>query len=90
MTRRTVTVQQVIDGDTFLGSDRSYYRLANVDAPEEGQRGYLAAKKLLTDVIQGKSVQVEIVSNDRGRHVCKVELGDLSVNAFIEVNLRLG
>jgi len=75
------TVVNVIDGDTFdvnpewirNGEKGGRVRIANMDAPEEGQSGYQAAKDRLTDLILNKQVTLGPALNfDRGRLVCEV------------------
>nr|MBC8361656.1 thermonuclease family protein [Candidatus Desulfatibia profunda] len=76
-------VTRVIDGDTFETSRRKRpVRLANVNAPEKGQRGAPKAKKDLENLILGKSVDVEAVARDKyGRAVAKAKVGNRIVNA---------
>jgi len=80
--KRRETVIEVIDGDTFKTSRRKYpVRLANVNAPEKRQRGYVTAKKELEDLILGEMVTVETVARDPyKRAVGKVKLGRKSIN----------
>lgn len=60
----TDIASDVIDGDTFdvivgySGYDR--VRLADIDAPESGDPGYLEAKNLLFSLVYGKGVLLDI------------------------------
>ena len=60
-------IQKVIDGDTFKVSHRvlgsQYIRLASIDCPEKGQRGYLAAKNRLGR-LKGKTVTLRYMKKD--------------------------
>ncbi len=57
-------------------------RLANVDAPEKGERGYAAATRALENLIKGRTVSIDTVARDRyGRSVAKVKVDGKSVNA---------
>ena len=58
-------VTRVIDGDTFMTDKRKRaVRLANVDAPEKGERGAVAATRRLTAMVAGKEVTVMPVARD--------------------------
>ena len=85
MAKRKETVTRVIDGDTFLTASRKHpVRLANVDAPEKRAKGGPAATKRLREMIQGKSVKVNVVARDvYGRAVANVKVGGKSVNRAI-------
>lgn len=67
-------VTRVIDGDTFMTDRRTRaVRLANVDTPEKGERGYAEATRFLEMLIKGKDVAIEEVARDvYGRVVARV------------------
>lgn len=74
-------VRKVTDGDTFVTQDDKRVRLANVRAPEKGQRGAPQARKDLRELISQKQVKVETVARDQyGRVVAQVKVGNKSVN----------
>lgn len=79
---RKEKVTRVIDGDTFKTARRKHsVRLANVDAPEKGKPGAVAATKKLTGLIGGKTVSIETVARDTyGRSIANVKSGRKSVN----------
>jgi endonuclease YncB( thermonuclease family) len=79
---RKEKVVKVIDGDTFLTQSRKHsVRLANVDTPEKGQRGYGQAKKALQDLIGGEEVTIDTKARDKySRAVANVKIGNQSVN----------
>jgi len=68
-------VQKVIDGDTFQVSHRvngsQFIRIAGLDAPEKGQRGYARAKKRLSK-LKGEVVTLRPVGTSYGRVVAEV------------------
>lgn len=68
-------IQKVIDGDTFKVRNRvagsQYIRIANIDCPEKGQRGYITAKKRLGR-LEGKTVSLKPVGKSYGRTVADV------------------
>lgn len=68
-------VQKIIDGDTFKVRRRvrgsQYIRVAGLNAPERGQRGYMPAKKRLSR-IKGKTVTVRPKGKSYGRTVADV------------------
>lgn len=65
-------VQKVVDGDTFKVRKRvggsQYIRVAGVNAPEKGQRGYGTAKKNLSK-LEGKTVTIRPKAKSYGRTV---------------------
>ena len=69
-------VQKVIDGDTFKVSRRvggsHYIRVAGIDTPEKGQRGYASAKSRLSSKINGRTIAIKPVGKSYGRTVAKV------------------
>jgi micrococcal nuclease len=76
-----VKVSKVLDGDTFVTQDGTKVRLANVNAPEKGQRGAPQARIDLRQLISRKQVNVETVARDPyGRVVANVKVGNKSVN----------
>jgi len=79
---RKEKVVRVIDGDTFMtGSRKNPVRLANVDAPEKGDRGSKQATDALRKMISGKEVTIDTKARDRyGRSVANVRVGRKSVN----------
>jgi len=79
---RNEKVTRVIDGDTFMTASRKKsVRLANVDAPERGERGYAKATRELRNMIKGQTVTIDTVARDKwGRAVARVKVGRKSVN----------
>ena len=79
---RKEKVVRVIDGDTFMTASRKNpVRLANVNAPEKGERGYKKATDTLRKMISGKEVIIDTKARDRyGRSVAVVKVGRKSVN----------
>jgi len=69
-------VQKIVDGDTFKVSrnvnDSQYIRVAGLNAPEKGQRGYDAAKRKLSRQINNKNVTICPKAKSYGRTVAKV------------------
>lgn len=68
-------VQGIVDGDTFKvrrgvrGSQ--YIRVAGLNAPERGQRGYMTAKRRL-ERINGRTVTIRPKARSYGRTVGEV------------------
>lgn len=60
----TVTVEAVIDGDTFESGARRY-RLDGVNAPDRGECGYDEARDWLADGIEGTTVDVGVTGTDQ-------------------------
>jgi len=87
---RKEMVTRIIDGDTFETNRRKHpVRLANVNAPEKGQRGAPKARKDLEDLILNKEVLIETVARDKyKRSVAKVKAGRRSVNKAMNEKLK--
>ena len=68
-------VQEIIDGDTFKVRRRvkgsQFIRVAGLDAPERGQRGYASAKAKLNRM-KGKVVTIRPKGKSYGRSVAEV------------------
>ena len=76
-TKKTVRrkVQEVIDGDTIRVRNRvegsQYIRIANLNAPEKGQKGYSQAKNKLKK-LEGKTVTIKPKGKSYNRTVADV------------------
>lgn len=80
---RKETVTKVVGSDTFETDRRKHHvRLAGVNTPKKGEKGYGAAKNALRDLIQGKQVVIETVGRDTKNIGCvaRVKTGTSSVN----------
>ncbi len=68
-------MQKIIDGDTFVIRRRvmgsQYIRVAGLNAPEKGQRGYMQAKKRLAK-LKGQVVTLRPKGKSYGRTVAEV------------------
>ncbi len=74
-----------MDGDTFMVKKKilgsQYVRLANVNTPEKGKRGWERAMHILRGMIGGREVVIIPVSNDRyGRVVAEVIRRGTNIN----------
>jgi micrococcal nuclease len=80
------TVVKVYDGDSFRCYEETSeqfieVRIAFVDAPEQGMKGYEQSKEYLERLILNKKILVDIQSFDIYRRmVCIVKVGNLNVN----------
>ena len=78
------TVFKVTDGDTIkvqLTSGPINVRFDSIDAPESNQPHGAQAKAALAKLLDGKQVQLDVVTQDRyERVVALVYVGDLNVN----------
>ena len=74
--RITVFVNDVIDGDTFDTAEGYRIRLADIDAPEISETGYLESAEYLELLVEDKTVILDIDSitgtDPYGRYVCLV------------------
>jgi endonuclease YncB( thermonuclease family) len=68
-------VQKIVDGDTFKVRNRvngsQFIRIAGMDAPERGERGYMPAKRKLGR-LKGKTVSLIPKGKSYGRTVAEV------------------
>ena len=76
---------EVLDGDTVELQDTAHaiqrVRLSQIDAPEKHQAFNQASKHSLTELVQGKTVRVEISGTGRqGGWIGTVWLGDVDIN----------
>lgn len=71
--KKKVKVKKVIDGDTFEGPRKQFYRLSNVNAPEKGARKFKDAKDALKSMIEDETVLVEEEGQSYGRKVVRVK-----------------
>lgn len=77
----TIKVLGVIDGDTLVLDGKVRLRLRHLDAPELKFCGGEEAKKLLTDLVEDKSVQIEEkIMDQQGRPMALIYVGDTLIN----------
>ncbi len=79
------TVTKVADGDTVTAVTKDNQtlkiRFFGIDAPEKKQPFGQKAKEVLTDMVNKKDIDVDIITGDRyGRSVGIIRLGDKIVN----------
>ena len=86
----TRKVTDIVDGDTLkVGQSTPSIRLANVNAPEKGQKGYGDAKVQLAILTRGKQATITPVATDvYGRTVAEVKVGNKSVNKAMNDYLK--
>lgn len=60
--KNILIVKRVIDGDTIEIENGPYIRLASVKSPEKGNCYFDEAKDYLTNLVEGKAVEVEFES----------------------------
>jgi micrococcal nuclease len=83
---------EVVDGDTFYTSSFESVRLANIDAPESNEPGYIEATNYLANLIEAKTVYLDIDdlygTDPFDRLVCVVYI-EFDDNHFMNVNQAL-
>ena len=80
--KRKETVNKVIDGDTLNTKSRKYsLRLANLNTPEKGEKGYKEAKNALEELVLNKKIEIKPKARDSyGRIVAEIRVNGKSVN----------
>jgi len=87
----TVGVDAVVDGDTLILAGGERLRLRGIDAPELAHQGrpgqYFAgeSKKILSAVVQGRSLQLETSELERDRYGRLVGLARLSDGRLVNL-----
>jgi endonuclease YncB( thermonuclease family) len=88
----TVFVNDVIDGDTFDTAEGYRIRLADVNAPEIDETGYLESAEYLELLVEDKTVCLDIdsisVTDPYGRYVCLVFV-EYNSTHYMNVNQAL-
>lgn len=83
LTKSTVLVSKVIDGDTIELQNGIRVRLSSIDAPEKGEQYYKEATDRLKELVEGKTIILESDTRDKDEH-CRplryVFVDDLFVN----------
>jgi micrococcal nuclease len=80
----TVTVVEVIDGDTIVIEGGYHVRYIGIDSPEIDEYYYLEAKQMNAELLDGKKVRLEsdITDKDKyGRLLRYAYVGDVFINA---------
>ncbi len=81
VTQNLYQVDRVIDGDTFVLTNKQEIRLMSVNAPEVGLCGSQEATDKLKSLIEGKKVRLEGDINDHfGRLLALVYIDDQLIN----------
>ena len=65
-------VKKIIDGDTLQLENKKFIRLAGIDTPEKGKKGYLQAKDDLKRIIGKSEIKLNPVGISYGRIVAEV------------------
>jgi endonuclease YncB( thermonuclease family) len=90
MKEQELTVDKVIDGDTFeavVDSKRLVLRLTGIDAPEEGQENWQGSKDHLSEMISGKKVTVKFSAfyprHVNGFFIVRVISGQADIGSYM-------
>lgn len=65
LAQQQVYVERVIDGDTFVASNKKIYRIAEIDAPELKQVYGITSQRYLSNIILHKTVRVQSIAQDK-------------------------
>ncbi len=65
---KTYLVSQVLDGDTVQLDDGEKVRLLGINTPEKSEYYYQQAKDRLKELVEGKKVRLESVSEDKDKY----------------------
>ena len=80
MARYTAICEYVQDGDTFRTAKQNWIRLARYNAPEENDRNYVKAKRLLSSLILHKEIVYKQVGTSYNRIVAEVWQAGVNIN----------
>ena len=80
MARYTAICEHVQDGDTFRTARQDWIRLAHYKAPDEDERNYAQAKRLLSSLILHKEIVYEQTGASSGLIIAEVWQGGENVN----------
>ena len=83
MARIRTICAYVQDGDTFMTVRGRWIRLANVNTPESGFRGFVKATNIVKRLIEGRVITYEKVGTSYGRIVANVWVGRTNVNNYM-------
>lgn len=87
-----VYVTEVVDGDTFHTFQGYTVRLADIDAPEYGEAGFIESTSFLENLIENRTVYIDIDDVSRtdpyDRYVCLVFL-EWNSTHYLNVNQAL-
>ena len=68
LTSENISVEEIVDGDTFLLSNNEKVRLIGVDTPEKGQFYYNEAIAYAESLLLGKHVNIELDNETEDRY----------------------
>jgi len=76
-------VQEVIDGDTFITTEKQHIRLRDANAPDKGNCGYQEAKAELEQLVMGEPVYLLVKYHDQYRLYAEVYTPSGEVNELM-------
>ena len=82
----TLRVDKIIDGDTFILSDRRHVRLLGIDTPEVGEPYSDSAKIFADSVIADRQIRLEfdkVIKDSYGRELAYLYIDSLCYNELI-------
>jgi endonuclease YncB( thermonuclease family) len=88
----TASVTTVIDGSSFTINSGKTIKLAGIDTPQSGQPGFSEAKNYLTNMVQGKTVYLDIDSlatTDQNGRFMSVAYFDFNSSHYENVNMAM-
>jgi endonuclease YncB( thermonuclease family) len=88
----TATVTAVIDGSSFSINSGKTIKLAGIDTPQSGQPGFSEAKNYLTNMVQGKTVYLDIdnlATTDQYGRFMSVAYIDFNSSHYENVNMAM-
>ena len=89
---KIATVSTVIDGSSFTVNSGETIKLAGIDTPQSGQQGYSEAKNYLSNMVQSKTVYLNIdnkaVTDQYGRQISVAYLNYNSTH-YENVNMAM-
>ena len=89
---KTATVSTVIDGSSFIINSGETVKLAGIDTPQSGQQGYREAKNYLANMVQSKTVYLDIdniAPTDQNGRLMSVAYIDYNSTHYENINMAM-
>lgn len=81
---QTVTVKQIIDGDTFISTDNQHIRIWGINSPEKDEAGYWQAVMFLDLKIRYVELKCRLIDKDKyKRSVMQCNKSGIDIGSYM-------